>query len=119
MHDLRRVAGSTIHFLGRVGDKEKVPLIAWAKGFLNLAYESFGIVTIEALLLGVPVFGNIQWGTGELVWKNMGLTTDVRDDRVLEQAFVKFIHTDHDRTYIQSTARNTFLPQQQWWEEKI
>jgi glycosyltransferase involved in cell wall biosynthesis len=28
MHDLRRVAGSTIHFLGRVGDKEKVPLIA-------------------------------------------------------------------------------------------
>ena len=45
-------------FTGRVEDaEEKKRLLEHACGYINLAKESFGIGTAEALCAGVPVFG--------------------------------------------------------------
>lgn len=55
--ELLKLAGPTVTFVGRISDIEtKISLMKQAKGVLNIAHESFGIVTAEALLLGVPIF---------------------------------------------------------------
>lgn len=45
---------------------EKIALMKYARGMINLAKESFGIATGEALCLGVPVFGYNGGATPEL-----------------------------------------------------
>jgi glycosyltransferase involved in cell wall biosynthesis len=55
---LQNLAGPTITFLGHRSDPdEKYELLRRAKGLINITKESCGIVTMEALALGVPVFG--------------------------------------------------------------
>jgi glycosyltransferase involved in cell wall biosynthesis len=55
---LKSIAGPTIIFIGRISDiDERVKIISQAKGLINLTKESYGIGTVEAMLLGVPVFG--------------------------------------------------------------
>jgi glycosyltransferase involved in cell wall biosynthesis len=52
------IAGPTITFLGQINDvTEKMRIVREARGCINLAKESFGLGTAEALCLGVPVFG--------------------------------------------------------------
>lgn len=54
---LKSIAGPTIIFIGRIQDvDDKIKIIKNAKGLINLTKESYGIGTMEALLLGVPVF---------------------------------------------------------------
>lgn len=54
---LKSIAGPSIIFIGWIQDiQEKIKIISQAKGLINLTKESYGIGTIEALLLGVPVF---------------------------------------------------------------
>ena len=56
-NELVKIAGPTIMFVGWVSDRDtKISLMKKSKGVLGIAHESFGIVTAEALLLGVPVF---------------------------------------------------------------
>jgi glycosyltransferase involved in cell wall biosynthesis len=58
---LKSIAGPSIIFIGRIKDiDEKIKIISKAKGLINLTKESYGIGTVEALLLGVPVFGYAQ-----------------------------------------------------------
>lgn len=55
---LKSIAGPSIIFIGWIQDiDEKIKIISHAKGLINLTKESYGIGTVEALLLGVPVFG--------------------------------------------------------------
>lgn len=52
------IAGPTIIFTGYIDDvNEKKKLLQQSRGYINLAKESFGIGTAEALCSGVPVFG--------------------------------------------------------------
>lgn len=45
-------------FVGRISDpQERVKILSQARGLINLTKESYGMGTVEALLLGVPVFG--------------------------------------------------------------
>lgn len=53
---LKSIAGSTIKFLGQVGDKELAKIYASCKAFLALAEdEDFGITPVEAMAAGKPV----------------------------------------------------------------
>jgi len=55
---LKSIAGPSIIFIGWIKDvDEKIKIISQAKGLINLTKESYGIGTVEAMLLGVPVFG--------------------------------------------------------------
>lgn len=49
---LKSIAGPTIIFIGRISDiDERVKIISQAKGLINLTKESYGIGTVEAMLL--------------------------------------------------------------------
>ena len=52
---LKKLAGPTVQFVGRVSDKELVRLAQSAKGFLFPNEEDFGISAVEALAAGTPV----------------------------------------------------------------
>lgn len=65
---LQAMAWPTITFLWhRSEPDQKYELLRRSRGLINITKESCGIVTMEALTLGVPVFGfNVGW-TAELV----------------------------------------------------
>jgi glycosyltransferase involved in cell wall biosynthesis len=49
---LKKLAGPTVSFLGNISDiQTKITLIKQSRGLINLAKESCGMATIEALLL--------------------------------------------------------------------
>ena len=66
---LKDRAGDTIVFLWAITDPvKKRAIVQQAQWLINIAKESCGMSTIEALLTGVPVFGFAAWWTRELVW---------------------------------------------------
>jgi glycosyltransferase involved in cell wall biosynthesis len=58
---LRKMAGKTVEFLGRVGDKEMRAHLAGCRALLFPGEEDFGIVPVEAQSFGRPV---IAYGAG-------------------------------------------------------
>lgn len=115
--ELMKIAGPTITFVGRVSDKEtKISLMKKSKGVLGIAHESFGIVTAEALLLGVPVFGYQGGATPELVGEKDGILTPSLDPDILSEYFQLFIRTEFDRSKIQERARLRLSESQKFWE---
>lgn len=103
---LKSIAGPTIIFIGRIGDiDEKIKIIKNAKGLINLTKESYGIGTMEALLLGVPVFGYGQWATVELVDTTCGVLVKDKQHHTLVERFRTFMTTQRDREHIAKTIR--------------
>lgn len=103
---LKSIAGPSIIFIGWVQDvNEKIKIISQAKGLINLTKESYGIGTIEALLLGVPVFGYSQWATAELVDKDCGILVANKQHQTLVEEFKKFMNTQRDRKTISKRIR--------------
>ncbi len=72
-HELRRIAGKTVEFLGKVSEKEKWKLLAGAKGFLMPQVEDFGITAIEAAATGTPVLAYASGGAKEILTPETGL----------------------------------------------
>ena len=65
---LQSIAWPTITFVWHIWNtEEKIAIMKHARWLINLAKESCGIATMEALSLGVPVFGYAQWGSREIV----------------------------------------------------
>lgn len=103
---LKSIAGPNIIFIGRIGDiDERVKIISQAKGLINLTKESYGIWTMEAMLLGVPVFGYGQWATAELVDENCGVLVKDKKHHTLVEGFKKFISKDRNRKLIAKKIR--------------
>lgn len=67
--NLKKMAGPTIEFKGRLNDKQTAEYYARAKAFLFTAEEDFGITPLEAMACGTPV---IAYGVG-------GATETVKD----------------------------------------
>jgi glycosyltransferase involved in cell wall biosynthesis len=64
---LKKLAGPTVKFVGRVSDKELVHLAQTAKGFLFPNEEDFGISAVEALAAGTPVIAYAKGGALDIV----------------------------------------------------
>ena len=64
---LKKLAGPTIKFVGRVSDKELVRLAQSAKGFLFPNEEDFGISAVESLAAGTPVIAYAKGGALDIV----------------------------------------------------
>lgn len=64
---LKKLAGPTIHFTGRVSDKELIQRVQSAKGFLFPNEEDFGMVAAEALAAGTPVIAYAKGGSLDIV----------------------------------------------------
>lgn len=64
---LKKLAGPTVKFVGRVSDPELVRLAQSAKGFLFPNEEDFGISAVEALAAGTPVIAYARGGALDIV----------------------------------------------------
>jgi glycosyltransferase involved in cell wall biosynthesis len=64
---LRRMAGPTIEFTGRVSDSEAARLFATCRALVVPSVEEFGIVAVEAQAAGRPVLAIQAGGTCETV----------------------------------------------------
>ena len=58
---LKKMAGDTIKFVGRIDDTSKAALLSRAKAFLHPQVEDFGITPVESMAAGRPV---IAYGAG-------------------------------------------------------
>jgi glycosyltransferase involved in cell wall biosynthesis len=67
MRRLRRLAGPTIQFTGRVSDERVADLLARARALVVTATEEFGIAAVEALAAGRPVIALGEGGVRESV----------------------------------------------------
>lgn len=103
---LKSIAGQWIIFIGRIKDiDEKIKIISQAKWLINLTKESYGIGTVEALLMGVPVFWYKQWATAELVDEDCGVLVENKKHHALVEGFKKFMNTQRDRKMISKRIR--------------
>jgi glycosyltransferase involved in cell wall biosynthesis len=64
---LKKLAGPTIHFTGRISDEELVARAQSAKAFLFPNEEDFGISAAEALAAGTPVIAYAKGGALDIV----------------------------------------------------
>jgi glycosyltransferase involved in cell wall biosynthesis len=64
---LRRLAGPTVRFTGRVTDVEAASLMSSAKALVVTATEEFGIAAVEAQAAGRPVIALREGGVRETV----------------------------------------------------
>jgi len=64
---LRRIAGPTITFTGRVSDEQVAHLLARTRALVVTATEEFGIAAVEALAAGRPVIALAEGGVRESV----------------------------------------------------
>lgn len=64
---LKKLAGPTITFTGRISDEALVQRAQSAKGFLFPNEEDFGIAAVEALAAGTPVIAYAKGGALDIV----------------------------------------------------
>ncbi|HEX2016578.1 MAG TPA: glycosyltransferase [Solirubrobacteraceae bacterium] len=64
---LRRLAGPTVRFEGRVSDEHAARLLAGARALVVTATEEFGIAAVEAQAAGRPVIAFAEGGVRETV----------------------------------------------------
>jgi len=67
MRRLRRIAGPTVTFAGRVSDERVAEVLAGARALVVTATEEFGIAAVEALAAGRPVIALDEGGVRESV----------------------------------------------------
>ena len=104
------IAGPTIIFTWQIDDvEEKKKLLARSRGVINIAKESFGLVTAEALCCGVPVFGYDGWATPYLVDEESGVLVDQKSAEILHAWFTAFKKKTFPREKIQNAAQKKFF----------
>jgi glycosyltransferase involved in cell wall biosynthesis len=64
---LRKLAGPTVQFAGRIPDAEVASVLSGARALIMTAVEEFGIVSVEAQAAGRPVIARIGGGAMETV----------------------------------------------------
>jgi len=68
---LRRMAGPTISFAGRVSDTRAAELLSAARALVVTATEEFGIAAVEAQAAGRPVIALAEGGVRETVQEDL------------------------------------------------
>jgi glycosyltransferase involved in cell wall biosynthesis len=88
---LRRIAGPTVTFTGRVSDARVAELLRSARALVVTAAEEFGIAAVEALASGRPVIALGDGGVLESVRDGVtGTYYDRSDPAALAEAVVRF-----------------------------
>ncbi len=104
----KSIAWPTIIFVWRIDDvSEKVAIMKHAKWLINIAKESFGLGTAEALCLWVPVLGYNWWATPELVDESNWVLIDDKSTNIVEW-IEEFCGKEFDRKKIAEDARWIF-----------
>lgn len=102
---LRRLAGPTVRFLGRVPDEELSKYYAECQAFIFPQEEDFGIVAEEAFASGRPV---IAYRGGDIVEHleegKMGEFFDEQTADSLQEAIQRFQGKEYNSLYIRAKA---------------
>ncbi len=106
---LEKIAGDSIIFMPWIQDiHTRIQIIQKAQGCINIAKESFGISTMESLLLWVPVLGYNQWATPELVNEQSGILIKDKKIETLVKALQQRGKKTYNRSAIQKNAKQTY-----------
>lgn len=107
MEYAKALAWPTIIFVWRIDDvQEKIAIMKHAKWLINIAKESFGIATAEALCLWVPVLWYNWWATPELIDKTNWVLIDNKKDLVA--GIETFCSRHFNRKVISEDAKKVF-----------
>lgn len=101
---LKRLAGSTVEFCGRVNETELRNLYAAARALIVPGEEDFGMTTVEALASGKPVVGLNRGGTREIVEADCGALYDEPCETCLETGLLKLDRGGFSVSRLQSAA---------------
>ena len=94
---LRRIAGATVRFTGRVSDEEARQLLAGARALILVAEEDFGLTPVEAMASGTPVIAYRAGGATESVVEGeTGMFFDRQEPEPLMEALLRFNPSDYD-----------------------
>jgi glycosyltransferase involved in cell wall biosynthesis len=117
---LKSIAWPTVTFVGQVTEvEEKILIVKHARWLINLAKESCGIATMEALCLWVPVFAYAAGGSREIVTWSLSDTVSDQDlfvtdlwilvadksSTTLHRGMKQFIQKKRERLAIQEQMR--------------
>jgi glycosyltransferase involved in cell wall biosynthesis len=116
--ELKKIAGPTIIFKGRVNDSEKHTLLENALGLINpVEDEDFGIVPVEAMVHGIPVLAHKSGGHIETIQEGVnGLFIYDLEIDSLKQAINEFncaiqkgmFNKDKIKQYSQKFSKDRF-----------
>lgn len=102
---LKKIAGPTIEFLGRVDDAELPRYYAQCRAFVFPQEEDFGIVAIEAMASGRPLIAYKGGDIAEhLKEGSMGVFFETQTKEAVIDAVKRFKDEDYDPTYIRAAA---------------
>ncbi len=88
---LRRMAGPTVSFAGRVSDRRAAELLSAARALVVTATEEFGIAAVEAQAAGRPVIALAEGGVRETVQGGItGAFYDQPDPAALAEVVARF-----------------------------
>lgn len=102
---LKKIAGPTIEFLGRVSDKELFEYFSHCRAFIFPQEDDFGIVAIEAMASGRPVIAYRGGDIPEHIEEGKtGLFFENQTAEDIIEAVKKFKDSDYDPNYIRAKA---------------
>lgn len=103
---LQKIAGDTIIFIPWIQDiNKRIQTIQNAQWMINITKESFGISTIESLLLWVPVLWYNDGASTELIDKDSGLLIKDKELKTIAAGIDQFRSMTFDKKNIQDHAR--------------
>jgi glycosyltransferase involved in cell wall biosynthesis len=91
--DLKRMAGRSVEFCGRVSDSELRRLFSGCRALVQTGEEDFGIVAVEAMASGKPVVALGRGGILDIVRPDdaqAGVLYEQPGDEALQQAVTRF-----------------------------
>lgn len=102
---LKKLAGPTIKFLGRLNDVKKKQALAGALGFIHPQEEDFGIAAVEAMAAGTPVIAYDRGGARETVIADeTGVFFEEQTWQCLADAVIRFKRQIFDNERIRDHA---------------
>jgi glycosyltransferase involved in cell wall biosynthesis len=105
MERLKKMAGPTVEFLGRVPDEDLPRYYAQCRGFIFPQEEDFGIVAIEAMAAGRPIIAYRGGDIPEhLEEGEMGIFFEEQTASAVVDALNRFRDKDYDSEYIRERA---------------
>lgn len=103
---LKKLAGPTVEFTGRVSDAERKELFGRAQAFLNPQEEDFGITAVEALASGTPVIAYGKGGAAEILTAGTGILFSEQTAAAISQAVTSFDRSQFDSAVLRRRAED-------------
>ena len=108
---LRRIAGPTITFTGRIPDRQVAELLAGSRALVVTAVEEFGIAAVEALAAGRPVIALGEGGVRESVQPGVtGAFYERNDPAALAETVLGFDALAIDPAVCRAAAERFSVP---------